>query len=152
MTESVKSVGGAGKAVASALVPGLGQFLDGRNKEGAGYLLGASGLSFGGLALVNKYNNDVFEATTKASREIFDAASKASSEALHTFEHAKGANFIEYAKKMEKEATKNMITPEAAAKAVKKGGKYAGIALWVIGSALWLAGVVDAYKGGKKLA
>ena len=33
-----KKTGGAGKALASASIPGLGQFLDGRNKQGAIYL------------------------------------------------------------------------------------------------------------------
>ena len=39
-----KQKGGAVKAVASAFVPGLGQFLDGRNKDGAKYLGASVGL------------------------------------------------------------------------------------------------------------
>jgi|GEM_PF-1920837 len=39
-----KKTGGAGKAWCSVAIPGLGQFLDGRNKEGAWYLGGSLGL------------------------------------------------------------------------------------------------------------
>jgi hypothetical protein len=42
---SEKKKGGAAPAVASAFLPGLGQFIDGRNKEGCKYLFGTMGLS-----------------------------------------------------------------------------------------------------------
>jgi hypothetical protein len=42
-----KPKGGGGKAVASVFIPGLGQFCDGRNKDGAKFLLGFIGLSIG---------------------------------------------------------------------------------------------------------
>ncbi len=60
-----KPKGGAGKAVASFFIPGLGEFLDGRNKEGAMFLgsrLAVSGVS---LALGSKIAKDTF--TTAAN-------------------------------------------------------------------------------------
>lgn len=38
-----KKTGGCGKAIASAFLPGLGQYCDGRNKEGTAYLLSTVG-------------------------------------------------------------------------------------------------------------
>lgn len=147
-----KETGGGGKAVASALIPGLGQFMDGRNKEGAGYLAGGLGSSIAGKVLISKYNKDVFEASSKASKAIFDAEAEASSKAFKIHRFDSGESFLDLAHKMEKEATQNMLTPEAAKKAVKKGGYYAGIALGVLGIGLWIANIVDAYRGGKKNA
>jgi hypothetical protein len=46
-----KPKGGGGKAVASAIIPGLGQFCDGRNKDGAKFLLGSIGLGIGSKVL-----------------------------------------------------------------------------------------------------
>src|SRR5215510_12272190 len=46
-----KRTGGAKKAAASFFVPGLGQFLDGRNKEGAAFLSLSAGLSVLGICL-----------------------------------------------------------------------------------------------------
>lgn len=42
--ENEKRKGGGDKAIASAFIPGLGQFCDGRNKAGFGFLLGDLGL------------------------------------------------------------------------------------------------------------
>ena len=33
-----------------------------------------------------------------------------------------------------------------------EGGRYAGICLGLLGMGLWIANIVDAYKGGKKKA
>ena len=123
-----EKAGGRGKAVASAFIPGLGQFCDGRNKEGALYLVGTAGSTLTGAALVSKYLKDVFEAQSKASRKAFEIS--------------KPGEFLDLANKMKKEAVKNL----------KKGGIYAACALAVLGSVLWIANIVDAYKGGKKKA
>lgn len=40
-----RKTGGAGKAWCSTFVPGLGQFLDGRNSAGAGFMAGEIGLA-----------------------------------------------------------------------------------------------------------
>ena len=121
--------GGGGKAVASAFCPGLGQFMDGRNKEGALYLAGAVGSASAGRALLSKADKDVFEAVSEASRKAFEICKP-------------GSDVWELSDKMEKEALKN----------VKKGGRYAGICLGLLGMGLWIANIVDAYKGGKKKA
>lgn len=51
--QTEKQTGGASKAVASAIVPGLGQFLDGRNKEGAAYLGGNVGITVASTLVAN---------------------------------------------------------------------------------------------------
>ena len=108
-----KTTGKVGKAVASALLPGLGQFTDGRNKEGIGYLVSTVGLSTLGTLGVSKYWNDVFEARHNVPFGRVDLEN-------------------------------------AAAKSVKKGGLYFGITAMLISAGLWIANIVDAYKGGKK--
>lgn len=52
--QSTKKSGGAGKAVASAFVPGLGQFCDGRIGDGFGYLLGTAGVLYTGVSLIKE--------------------------------------------------------------------------------------------------
>ncbi len=66
--------------------------MDGRNKEGALYLVGVTGSSLAGYALASK-----------APREA-------------------------------------------------KGGRYVGLGLTVLSLGLWIANIVDAYKGGHKKA
>lgn len=103
--EQPKQKGGAVKAVASAFIPGLGQFMDGRNKDGAKYLGGAVGLS------------------TASSLVGISIARKA-------------------AKAIEQGAECLPKTPVA---------KVAAIALMgLAGTGLWIANIVDAYKGGKQ--
>lgn len=50
--KKIKEEGRGGKAVASALMPGLGQFCDGRNKDGAKFLLGSIGLDLASLGII----------------------------------------------------------------------------------------------------
>ena len=145
----VKQTGGTGKAVASAFIPGLGQFCDDRNEAGIGYLSGVGASTIAGCSFLTKYARDVYNAKEKASHEIFEAKSRASSKAFKTHDKL-GKDFLDYAKQLEREATKNMLTPEEAAKTVKKGGLYTGAVLLIIGAGLWLANIVDAYKGNKK--
>ena len=110
-TTPEKKTGGSGKAWASVFIPGLGQFLDGRNKEGAGYLIGGTALGIGSRVLfVNALEDAVKAACT--SDVDFDIS--------------------KYCSKLTK-------------------GKFIGaIALGLAGTALWIANIVDAYKGGKK--
>ena len=111
-----KTTGKGGKAFASDLLPGLGQFTDGRKKEGVRYLVGTAGLYTLGAASVWKYMKDVREAMRKVPFGL--------------------SNSIEL--------------ENAAAKSVKKGGLYFGITAMLISAGLWIANIVDAYKGGKK--
>lgn len=93
-----KQKGGAVKAVASAFVPGLGQFLDGRNKDGAKYLGASVGLG---------------AASTLVSVSML----------------------------LEEGAETLPKTPV---------GKFVALGLMGLASTgLWIANIVDAYKGGK---
>ena len=103
-TTPEKKTGGSGKAWASAFIPGLGQFLDGRNKEGAGYIIGGTALSIGGVALGNSIGKDIAD---------------------------------------------KILDPSVV---LKKGKLFGAAALSLAGTALWIANVVDAYKGGTKKA
>ncbi len=58
-----KKTGGAGKALASASIPGLGQFLDGRNKQGAIYLGLGTAAGIGSGLLYGSLVNDMFKAS-----------------------------------------------------------------------------------------
>ena len=97
--------GGAGKAVASAFIPGLGQLIDGRGKDGAKY--------FGGVV-----------------------ALKAASGLV-------GLSIIKKAAKAIEQGAENLPkTPVA---------KVAAMSLIGLASlGLWVANIVDAYKGGKQ--
>lgn len=57
-----KKTGGGGKAVASAFIPGLGQFIDGRGKDGAKYLLAFFGIGAASAGLSKSIVKDVLEA------------------------------------------------------------------------------------------
>lgn len=99
-----KQKGGAVKAVASAFVPGLGQFLDGRNKDGAKYLGASVGLG---------------AASTLVSVSMLRKASQALEQGAETLPK----------------------TPV---------GKFVALGLMGLASTgLWIANIVDAYKGGK---
>lgn len=106
-TEQTKQKGGAGKAVASAFIPGLGQFLDGRTKDGAKYLGGSVGLG---------------AASTLVSVSMLRKAAQA-------------------AEALEEGAETLPKTPV---------GKFVALGLMGLATTgLWIANIVDAYKGGK---
>lgn len=65
VNEKGKKTGGAGKAVASYFIPGLGQFIDGRNKEGAKFLGATLGLGAIGMFL----QKDILKASLKGNIE-----------------------------------------------------------------------------------
>ena len=119
----VKQTGGTGKAVASGFIPGLGQFCDGRNKEGLAYLGAAVGTQVAGYALAKKISNHmlkVVEQTMRANPNVNPAeiVSKAS--------QAIG----EFAKK-------------------SKLGAIATVLLPLAGFGIWIANIADAYKGDR---
>ena len=186
MVDQVKQTGGTGVAVGSAFIPGLGQLCDGRNKEGAFYMIGVGGLGTGGTYLINKYKKDVFEAECKAMDERFEAECKANSEKFKAECKAMEERFKAECRAMDEKynarfgnstsgkfqkehtdviadacevvqdtaakATDSKSKPKINVKDVKKGGLYAGIALAVASIALYVANIVDAYKGGNKQA
>ncbi len=97
--------GGVGKAIASTFLPGLGQFCDGRNKDGAKYLGGvlATGIPCVGLSVLG--SNSILNAFEKGGAKI------------------------------------------------GTGGKASLIGTGILGLAtlgIWVAGIVDAYKGGNQ--
>lgn len=110
-----KKTGGSGKAWASVFIPGLGQFLDGRNAAGAGYMGAGIATGIGSYALQTSLVKDIF---------------KASSDAVD------GAAF---------DVTKYLSK-------IPKGKLYGAMALGLAATGLWVANIVDAYKGDKKKA
>ncbi len=50
-----RKTGGVGKGVASALIPGLGQFIDGRTGPGAAFFGAGVSMFLARLVLLNKY-------------------------------------------------------------------------------------------------
>ena len=111
----LKQTGGAGKAVASGFIPGLGQLCDGRTKEGLGYMGANLGLIAGSSLLGRSIGKDIVEISSKAAKSA--------------------GNF---------DVSKCLI------KGAPKAKLVAACLLPVAGFALWVANVVDAYKGGKK--
>lgn len=61
------NTGGASKAFAS-IIPGLGQFLDGRNKEGALFLGGFAGLGMLNYLTIKDYNTEILKAGKDAEK------------------------------------------------------------------------------------
>lgn len=100
-----KKKGGAFKAVASAFIPGLGQFCDGRGKAGALFLGGTVAAGLGSKALAISSLNSM--ATVEKAGEVI----------------------------------------------LKSSGKakfFGALALGLAATSLWVANIVDAYKGGKQ--
>ena len=74
-----KQTGGAAKAVASYFVPGLGEFLDGRNKSGAFFFAARTGVALAsagiGAGMMRDMTNsmlqeDVFIPTVKKNKTL----------------------------------------------------------------------------------
>ncbi len=145
-----KRTGGIKKAIASTFVPGLGQFLDSRKKEGCFYLIGIGSSAIVSAKCFSKYNKDVFEASKKASKDIFNAQQKATADAYNTFKPGTEEDLPRYISRMQKKATSGMIKPEDAFKTVKKDRLYIGISTALICIMLLIANVADAYKGDRK--
>ncbi len=107
--------GGSGKAWCSVFIPGLGQFLDGRNKAGAIYMGTSIAAVLGTRALLGSAVKDVFRASETTITSNASSATK-------------------YLSKL-------------------SGCKvYGAVALGLAGAALWIANIVDAYKGNRKKA
>lgn len=60
--QPTKKTGGVGKAAVSYFIPGLGEFMDGRKKEGAFYLGSRVGVGLAAGALSYSINKDTFQA------------------------------------------------------------------------------------------
>ena len=67
-----RETGGAGKAVASYFVPGLGEFLDGRNKSGAFFLASRVGVGVASSVVATKASKEMIDTfTTSAMNDEF---------------------------------------------------------------------------------
>jgi len=60
-----RRTGGAGKAIASAFIPGIGEFLNDRNKEGAFFL----GTRIGASIITNKISKSILNDIAKTQQE-----------------------------------------------------------------------------------
>ena len=130
-----KKTGGAGKAVASAIIPGSGQLIDGRVGAGLGFLGGALGIS--GLRFL--LNKNTLKQNEKLINRFTGNLEKKAAQGLVTtkefFKKSLGAGF-----KIAKKAFKS-------ASVLKKA---AMLALPLAALGLYVTNIVDAYKGGKK--
>lgn len=133
-----KKTGGVGKAVASAFLPGLGQFIDGRNKEGALFLGATAATGLGTLGLSASILND-----------------------KNLSEYADGLDeFMGKAETIAKETTDKKVAKQEIAKLFQEFSKKTPksirnkalgiVALLTAGFVLGIANIVDAFKGGKK--
>ena len=73
ISHTEKKTGGKGKAWASVAIPGLGQFLDGRNKAGAGFLGGALALNIGNALAYRSLLKDSFTKTNNIESQSVDS-------------------------------------------------------------------------------
>ena len=73
ISHTEKKTGGKGKAWASVAIPGLGQFLDGRNKAGAGFLGGALALNIGNALAYRSLLKDAFTKTNNIESQSVDS-------------------------------------------------------------------------------
>ena len=62
--------GGASKAVASAFIPGLGQFCDGRNKEGVKFIGASIALSAAFSSLSNSFSKTLITAVESGAEKL----------------------------------------------------------------------------------
>ncbi len=123
--------GGAGKAAVSCFIPGLGEFLDGRNKEGAFFLGSRLGVSvLGGLAS----RNIIRSATDNLSEFVGNAMRQIDTD-VESFDYG---NLIK--------GTINSYTEAFKANKVSSALYLTAAAA---GTGLAIANIVDAYKGGK---
>ena len=119
----VKQTGGAGKAVASAFIPGLGQFCDGRTKEGLTYLGAAVGTQVASYALGKCISKDML----KTVEQMLEANPNVNpTEMMSKASHA----IRDFAAKSKLRAAAVVLLPLA----------------WL---GAWIANIADAYKGDK---
>lgn len=135
-----RQAGGKGRAWASAFIPGLGQFLDGRKGAGAGYMAANSAVNIGFLTLAGSLDKDTFKyikvaAGGKTAGDVVESIRSLSKINVNNVKIGKVAgNIAEFLHFLPK-------------------GKVCG--LMALGSAsmiLAIANIVDAYKGGKEKA
>lgn len=119
--------GGGGKAVASFFIPGLGQFLDGRTAAGAGFLGGSIALQLIKFPLLKEYNRAVKEESNAAFPK-----------------DVKINSFGDFFKRS-KAPLKSPKVLEAMKTSKYKKAKMLG---WGA-LALWVVGIIDAYKGDR---
>ena len=123
--------GGAGKAAVSYFIPGLGEFLDGRNKEGAFFLGSRLGVGvLGGLA-----SRNIVKSATDNVSEFVGNAMKQLDNDVESFDYG---NLI-----------KGTINSYVDAFKANKVSSALYFTAFAAGMGLAIANIVDAYKGGK---
>lgn len=129
--EKEKKTGGAGKGFASALIPGLGQLIDGRIGAGLGFLGSMLGLSV--LQTINgkKFSENLAKNLPENGNKMkmLDKAWKAG--------------------KKDKVLKVVFGNIKKAFKSLPTGNKVAAIALPIIGFGTYIANIVNAAKGNK---
>ena len=126
-----KKTGGAGKAVASAIIPGSGQLIDGRVGAGLGFLGGATGIATARYFL----EKDAVKVSGRFGRSLGVKLAEKAIKPKEAIKKIFGASH-----KLMQKAFKN-------ASVLKK---TAMIALPLAALGLYVANIVDAYEGGKK--
>lgn len=128
--------GGIGKAVASNIVPGLGQFIDGRNGAGTFFMMGVYGLFAGAVALGYSVYKDLNKETKPLWKNL-----NALDKKLENATRANKKNIKDQmAKLYEKIGQRN-------GKALTSNKTFGVVALIGTAFVLQIADLVDAYKG-----
>lgn len=136
--EEPRKTGGGWKAFASFLLPGLGQFCDGRNKEGAMFLGGSIGLSILSGITWKKIVNNIHTASAEVTKRI----QKQTSELINAS--------AQDASKVKKSADTLTDFFSKTSKTAGKG-KFITAGVLALTSLGWtIASMVDAYKGDRK--
>lgn len=169
-----KAENGGAKALASYLVPGLGQACDGRKKEAAGFFGGVTGLYAASMlssailvpqalknimlyTLDSDYSLAALKAKVAETDVDFAAVKETFKEGLPKIsEEAEGVKVISKLKTEMKALLESVNSPEELEGAIKAANKNIAVkALVPLGLALaagtlYLVNIVDAYKGGSK--
>lgn len=151
--DAINTTGGAGKAVASAFVPGLGQMLDDKKGKGALYLGGTTALAAGSKLLADTYLYgkpiDLFASTWAKKQQLeenFQLLNNRIIQLRKVFAASDG--FKEGIKNVQK-ANVNLMNKASEMGFEHMYTKYAAIGLGLAAAGLWIANIVDAYKGNK---
>lgn len=129
--------GGPGKAFAS-IIPGLGQLLDGRTSTGAFFM----GTSVAGMLLFNNLIKDAKHAVDYEMKKLVYPSSEKNGKLKVDFTKKNNIGAAElYKKTMNSKSVKDLPSSPKVIKA-----SYLAIGLF----GLWIANLVDAYKGAKK--
>jgi len=132
-----RKTGGGGKAFASAIIPGLGQFIDGRTGAGVGFLGGSIGAAIVHYNLSKDYNKILNYEMAKLNGNTVMKNGKM----VVDLTKSKYSNPF----KLSMDAMKSPNVVEALKSPKMRKAKLLGLGMF----ALWVINIIDAGKGSK---